>query len=250
MTFRRSERPARVARFALRFGYLAAGIAAATAVSGCPDGAELENPDRFIQYGGTAGTVGTTGGTGGATGGTGGAAAGTGGATGGTAGAGGATGGSAGMAMGGAAGSSAGSGMGATGGYPCDVRVALSKSCARTGCHSAIDHYADLDLSNPETVGAQLYNKPAMHGDINCAATGMPFRECMPAELPATCPQGALLIDPVTFENSWVYKKIMGDETCGDAMPLPPGNSVSNGWDAAGARRDCLIDFFRKITGP
>jgi hypothetical protein len=31
---------------------------------------------------------------------------------------------------------------------------------------------------------------------------------------------------------------------CGDPMPLAPGNSVSSGWNDA--RKECLIDFFRK----
>src|SRR5262245_53984876 len=100
----------------------------------------------------------------------------------------------------GGSGSSGGScpgGICGTGGYaglPCDVQVALSKSCARTGCHSALDHYADLDLSNPAAIAAQMVNKPALHGDINCAAPGMAFRECSPYELPYSCPTNALLI--------------------------------------------------------
>lgn len=246
MTSRPSARPPRRgAIIARNAAYLSLSLLAATALGGCPDGAELENPDRFPQAGIGGATGGATGGTGGATGGTGGATGGTAGAaTGGTAGA---TGGSAGMAQGGAAGTMASGGAGGTVSPLCDIQVALSKSCARTGCHSALDHYADLDLSNPAGVAAQMVGVAAMHGDINCAAPGTPFRECMPSELPATCPPaGTLLIDPTTFDNSWVVKKLNGDETCGDAMPLPPGDSVSNGWNDA--RKACLIDFFRQLS--
>lgn len=140
-----------------------------------------------------------------------------------------------------------GTGGGYAGGYSCDIQVALSKSCARTGCHSALDHYADLDLSNPAAIAAQMVNQPAQHGDINCAQPGTPFQECAPYELPYTCPPNALLIDGVNFDNSWVVRKLNGDESCGDAMPLPPGDSVSNGWNAA--RKSCLIDFFRSLAG-
>jgi hypothetical protein len=138
-----------------------------------------------------------------------------------------------------------------TGGYgagiDCDAQVALSKSCARTGCHSALDHYADLDLSNAAAIAAQMVDRPATHGDINCAAVGMPFRECTPSELPAGCPTNALLIDSANFEESWVIKKLHGDESCGDPMPLPPGDSISNGW--SDARRTCLEAFFRSLAG-
>jgi hypothetical protein len=240
MTSRPSERPSRAARFALRAAYASAGLAAALSVGGCPNGAELEDPDRFPQYAG-AGAGGATGGTGGATGGTGGA--------------GGATGGSAGMQTGGAAGSPAGAGgVAGTGGSGaaglCDVQVALSKSCARTGCHSALDHYANLDLSNPANA-AQLVGKMATYGDINCAMPGMPFRACTAAELPAACVPNTPLIAPsrADFDSSWVAKKLSGMDTgCGDPMPLPPGDSVSNGWNEA--RRLCLLDFFRNQAAP
>jgi hypothetical protein len=246
MTFRPSERPSQVARIVFRLAYPAAALALAMSLSGCPGGADLENPDRFIQYGGAGGT---TGGTGGVTGGTGGA-------TGGTAGA--QTGGTAGMGAGGTAGSGAGAGgamagSGGTGIVPlCDVQVALSKSCARTGCHSALDHYAGLDLSNPANVAA-LVGKAASFGDINCAMPGTPFRACMPSELPAGCVPGTVLIEATqaNFANSWIAKKMtVPKETlnCGDHMPLPPGDSVASGWNDA--RRDCLLDFFLKHAAP
>jgi hypothetical protein len=238
MTFRPSEPPQRVARLVLRIAYFGVGLAAALTVSGCPGGAELEDPDRFppVPQTGVGGSTPATGGSAGVGGGVGGAAGGAGMATGGVAGS------AAGAGAGGATAGSGGSGVT----YLCDVQMALSKSCARTGCHSALDKYADLDLSNPANA-AQLVNKPATFGDINCAPAGMPFRECMAAELPAGCVPGTLVIDSANFDNSWVLKKFNlpdAELNCGDPMPLPPGNSVSNGWNDA--RKECLIDFFRK----
>jgi hypothetical protein len=128
--------------------------------------------------------------------------------------------------------------------------AALYDGCARIGCHRAADMFAGLDLSTSEKA-REMVNKPATFGDINCSVPGMPFRACTPAELPAGCVPGTLLIDPLSFENSWVYKKLTmtGDElNCGDPMPLAPGNSVSNGW--SDERKQCLLDFFRSLAAP
>jgi hypothetical protein len=204
--------------------------------------------DPIVLDGGAFGVDGGTGGVGGAAGGVGGS-----GGVGGTIGAAPGVGGAA-PGVGGAPGGLGGTagGVGGSSDYfgdyvpSCDLQVALSKSCARTGCHSAIDHYADLNFFDIPGIPAMLLDQPATHGDINCAQPGMPFRECMPSELPATCPPNALLLDSANPENSWVLRKLRGDESCGDAMPLPPGNSVSNGWNEA--RRLCLEDYFLWIA--
>jgi hypothetical protein len=165
--------------------------------------------------------------------------------TGGAGGAGGSTGGV------GAEGAGAQGAFGGTGGSieytpSCDLPVAFSKSCARTGCHSALDAHADLDFSILSNIPAMLLDQPARHGDINCASPGMPFRECQPSELPAACPPNALLVDSANPDESWVIKKLRGESGCGDPMPLPPGNSVTSGWDAA--RQQCLEDYFYWIA--
>jgi hypothetical protein len=210
-----------------KIGYFATGLAVAVTMGGCPVGAELENPERF-----DTGVVGTGGA--GPTGGTGGSAGTTGGASGS---------GAAGTA--GAAAGSAGTG-GAT--FSCDVTEALTKSCGRTGCHSAAVHYADLTLIDPATVAEQMVGKMGTHGDIDCAPAGEPFRECMPNELPSDCATAGPLIDPANVDNSWVLKKLDPAYAlnCGAKMPAPPGDSASNGWSEA--RRQCLIDFFRSLA--
>jgi hypothetical protein len=208
-------------------------------VSGCPVGVELEDPDRFEQYvGGTGPTTGGASSVGGTTGGAGVAA------TGGTAGAGGAAAGAAGTA---------GTGAG-TWTWTCaeDVTVALKKNCSRAGCHSTLDKYANLDLTSPAAIAAQMVDKPATHGDIACQPAGQPFRACTAEELTALgCPPNAMLINSQNVEASWVITKLMGMQgECGDVMPIAPGNSPTNGWDAEGVRKQCYIDFFKSLAAP
>jgi hypothetical protein len=221
----------RLARLAPRAGSLTTGLALALTMSGCPDGADLENPDRFPPV------VAATGGS--STAGVGGSVAG-------------APAGGAGGATGGSAGAAAGSAGSAGMTFSCDVAYALANtskgSCGISGCHNATFHYADLTLVDPAALATALVDVPAMHGDINCAEAGQPFRECMPSELPAGCPQGALLIDSQNFEASWLVRKLdpnFVDGSCGNKMPAAPGNAADR-WTAE--RQQCLMDFFRSLV--
>jgi hypothetical protein len=149
-----------------------------------------------------------------------------------------------------------GSGTGGTGssgsieGAGCDVQVALRQSCARSGCHSALDRYGDLDLSDVSMVRSQMVDRQAPHSDIDCAEPGMPFRACSQDELSQFCPgstSAVKLIDSANPDASWVFRKLDGTQgMCGDAMPLPPGNSALNGWNDE--RRACLERFFRLLA--
>jgi hypothetical protein len=248
MILRDSAQPSWAARLAPRAAFLTLGLAVAATLSGCPDGGELENPEQNMQYvGGTTGVGGSTGGSagvGGATGGAGAAQAGTAGAPAGGAGAG--------------AGTAGGAGTGSnTWTWTCggEVKDALKQNCARAGCHSTTDMYAGLDLTDPTTFRALLVDKVAMHGDIGCNATGTPFRACTPEELVAKgCPPGVMLINSQNLDDSWLLKKmtltkaeLMG---CGDPMPISPGNTPANGWDAGGMRKACYIEFFRSLAAP
>jgi hypothetical protein len=133
----------------------------------------------------------------------------------------------------------------------CDLEEALDKSCARAGCHSAVDRLGGLDFSNPLTVASQMVDKPAPHSDINCAAAGEPYRVCTPDEIVQMCPGSTAvtkLIDSANPDESWVLRKLNGTQgMCGDAMPLPPGNTVDVGWTFE--RRTCLERFFRTLAG-
>jgi hypothetical protein len=220
-----------VARRVLRGTAFVLGLAVAAALSGCPGGAELENPDRFRQYdAATAGVGRTTGGAGMA-------------ATGG-------------MAVAGTAG---GAGTGATYVWDCavDVNVALQQNCGRSNCHAAPTAlqppYADLELTTVEKA-REMVNKPASYADIGCNGPGEPWRECGPTELPDGCVPGRLLINPINFEDSWVLRKMNAltklDLSCGELMPVPPGNAATYGWDANGVRKQCFIELFRSLAAP
>jgi len=224
-----SSGPSRLVNLRNRAAYFSAGLLLATTIAGCPQGADLENPERFVGEVGVGGSVGGTppiagmGGSAGAT-----AGAGAGGATAGTAGAGGAA---------------------PCPGFSCDVNEALLKSCGRTGCHNATAHYANLILTECSAVAAQMVDVAATHGDIDCAAPGEMFRPCTPAELPATCPQNVMLIDSTNFDNSWVMRKLdptFVADSCGIGMPAPPGNGTAAGW--SDARLACLTEFFRSLA--
>lgn len=247
MKVRPSARPFRLSSFAYHATYVSLGLLIAATLSGCPDGAELEAPERHLQYdagNGTGGTGGASGGAGGATGGT----AGVGGAAGASAGAGGAS-----AGTGGAAGGGAGTGT-ATWTWNCPEPLegpqgALVKSCARPACHNSASKYARLDLTNPATFKDLMVDKIAMHEDITCNAPGTPSRVCTPDELITVkgCPTDAMLIDSANFENSWLVKKMnMQFGMCGNRMPYPPGDAVSNGW--SDARKACLLEFFRSLA--
>jgi hypothetical protein len=205
----------------------------ALTLGGCPGGAVLEDPDRFPQYpGGTSGAP---------------SASGAGGAGGETAGAGGSVGGA-----GAGAGGSAGAGSGGSGGgvvFSCDVAVAMKNSCSRSGCHNATLHAANLDLSDLAANAALLVDRPALHPEIGCNTPGTPYRECTPEELTARgCPT-AMLIDSANFENSWVVKKLKGEQMmCGGDMPEIPGDSAGVGW--SDARRTCLLEYFQSLIPP
>ncbi len=190
--------------------------------------------------GGAGGTAGTMAGSGAAAGtATGsGAAAGT--ATGSGATAGTTTGGGARGGAGGFSGNPNGAGGGVID-VPCgdsDITTRLKANCSRTGCHNALDHFSELDLSDPGA-GGLLVDRRAVFGDISCAAPGEVFRACDPP--PDACPKGALLVDSQHPEQSWMILKMRDAEGCGDLMPLAPGNSTSNGWGPEA--QTCIEDW-------
>jgi hypothetical protein len=150
--------------------------------------------------------------------------------------------------IGGGSGGTGGPGVGETYVPLCDLQPSLKQNCARAGCHSTLDRYAGLDLADPTQVAAQMVDKVATHGDINCQVVGMPFRACTPAELVAIgCPPNALLIDSANPEESWVLKKLRDEQgLCGDSMPIAPGNSRANGWSED--RRVCYEHWIYEMA--
>lgn len=191
------------------------GLSLPLALTACPGGADLEDPERFgLGAGAVAG-----------------AGAGAGGATAGTAG------------VGGSAGATAGSGgsAGMVTYVPpqCDWQSPLAAQCARAGCHNASFTAADLDLTLAG-VENRLINVNAPHSDITCPNPdgGLLKVPCVPESCPT-----AKLVDTEVPANSWMLKKIVGTEVgeCGMAMPIAPGELLP-------AEKDCLIQWVNAMA--
>jgi hypothetical protein len=193
-------------------------IAASVAVSAAAGCAGADDPAS------TGGTGGTTGGTGGTTGG---------------------TPGSGGMGTGGMG----VAGMGApitTGPLPdvgCDYTTTITKSCAIAGCHKAVEKAGGLNMTVEPALRDRLVDVASKHSQIDCDP-GTAYMECVPP--PAACPTGAKLIDRAVPANSWVLKKLDGGASCGDAMPLAPGDDAATGWGPAS--KTCLQTFFNALA--
>ena len=171
---------------------------------GCPEPADLQNAGTYPAPASTGGSA------------TAGAAAG-GSATAGTA-----TGGSAtaGTATG-------GSGM-VGGGAECEsacLKALIADTCKT--CHGkALKLAGTLDMES-DGLTARLKNKPAEHP--------MPGAGAM-------CPTGDKLIDTMTPANSWLLKKVSGQQgTCGSAMPSGDG--------LAGADLTCFQTYVACVAG-
>lgn len=162
-----------------KWGSFPGAIALGWLAVGCPQPADLENPDAYNKNppGGPTGAGGS------------------------------------------AAGSGTTAGAGGSGAPPNCESDCINKLFT-VGSACAICHYANvppdalslgkLDLSPGYT--ARMRDKPAAHVDINFA----PF----PA---GTCPSADLLINTTTPGESWLWKKVNGDQgTCGTRMPQPP----------------------------
>lgn len=119
----------------------------------------------------------------------------------------------AGTSTGGGATAGTGTGGGAPAGDPCET--ACIKEMFQTSanlcklCHSAPPalNSAKLDLAS-DGFTARLKNVPATHSELAMGMTA------------ADCPTGDKLIDTATPANSWLLKKIHGEQgNCGTAMP-------------------------------
>lgn len=155
------------------------------------------------------------------------------------------TGGAAGSAAGGApTAGAAGSGAGSTGlpDVGCDYVMALSRSCAISGCHNSRQISGDLDLTADAGLRSRLVDVPAKHSMIVCDPS-MLDSFCVPA----ACPTNAKLLDSANPDASWLFAKIGLTPTgCGDQMPMAPGNAADR-WTEA--NQTCLQTFFRALAG-
>jgi hypothetical protein len=191
----------------------------AAALVGCGGTAEDDPPAAGNGSGATGGSGGSGGGSGS---GSGGSAAGA-------------------APMAGAAGAAAGNTGAPLPDVGCDYTMAIGRSCAIAGCHTAKDAYGGLNLTVDMGLRSRLVDVPAKHADIICDIT-KPDEFCRPA----ACPSNAKLLDSANPDASWVFAKLgMTPTGCGDQMPLPPGNAADR-WTAE--RQECLQKFFRALA--
>jgi hypothetical protein len=212
-----------------------ASICTVALLAGCS--AEPADPPGTGGASNTAGTAGT----GGSTAGTGGSTAGTGGSTAGT---------------GGSAGSVAG-GSGGTGGVPyvspivlnCPWEDTLKKSCSIAGCHAyargTAVPWAGLILVPDEGLISRLKDVTGTLGDINCSPDVNLYVKCEVP--PPSCSPlvGAKLVNSQSPEESLIMKKLEA-VSCGDVMPVAPGDSAMTGWGPE--RKACIQDLVRAIA--
>ena len=213
------ERPSRPLTLRSALLFVGLGIGLIVTQSGCPAGADLDNPEQWGDRlsGGAPATGGATATGGMATGGTGNAGAGSGGmknwvldnAT-------------------------------VTCNAGLDAATVITADCAKGGCHKGALAAGGLDLTFP-TIANKTKDVPATHEGIQCSAPTEPYMECVPT----TCPTGALIVDSANPDASWVLKKLDGSAKalpCGDTMP------DANYATASPDRLACVQAAFRAIA--
>jgi hypothetical protein len=155
-------------------------------LSGCPGGADLEDPSRFVPIG-----VATGGGSG----------------------------------SGAGVGATGGAGTSGSTFVPpaCDYRSVIQASCGSDGCHHTTPNIAaaaGLDL-RAEGVEARLIGQLAPHAGLTCPNPdgGLPV-PCVPPG----CDPTDVFVKPGDPAGSYLLKKIAGTHgDCGRAMPILPG---------------------------
>lgn len=173
------------------------GLFLALSLTGCPGGADLENPERFPQLSTATGGTGAGGM--------------------GTAGMGTAATSSGGMGTGGTG--MAGTGTGGSGVtqplvVDCDYAAVLN-TCATLGCHTSLNS-SGLNLTPDDGLVARLKDQPAQHMGIYC---GLKLCDTQPSDC-----KDALLVNSADPDSSWLLLKLQGQQgNCGDQMPAPGG---------------------------
>ncbi len=170
----------------------ALGVSFLLTLSGCPQGADLEDPEKYGLTGGNSSMNGSGGSTGGSSPGTGGT-----------------TGGSAGTA--------------ATLTVDCGTDTyqnVLTTNCATPGCHkgsSLAPAISMLNLVPDSGLVSRIKDVKAVHGDIYVGDATTP-------SVPASCDPNALLVNSANPSASWILAKINGTQNdCGSQMPSAGG---------------------------
>ena len=186
------------------------GVSVLFILSGCPQGAELEDPAKYGLTGGNSSMTGSGGSTGGSS-----------------------------AASGGMTGGSAGTGATLTVDCGTDTyQNVLSKNCANlAGCHKAsttIPTASMLNLTPDAGLVGRIKDVKALHGDITCSPD---FAPCNPA----SCDPNALLVNSANPGASWILAKIKGNQAdCGTQMPDIGGPPA--------AAETCLENFVAAVA--
>jgi hypothetical protein len=142
--------------------------AALAGLSGCPQGADLEDPERFAIGDGTTGGTSSTGGSGGG---------------------------------------STGCSLGLTLPISCDWQTGLTKSCAISSCHGKVLAYAELLLTVDECLFDRLKDVTGTIGDVNCGPIGS-FDPCETPPSQCQHLVGKKLVDSANPDESLLLKKL------------------------------------------
>jgi len=196
---------------ASRAGLLFGGLTLALVLSGCPQGAELENPDAWAGRFGTAGTGMGTGGT------------------------------ATGPVLDWATAVCDPSLDNTATAVPASADF-MTKTCAKSFCHGP-NFVAGLDLRTDDGFAKRIKDVQAMHGSIPC--TDDVTKNCIPASCP---PAGmAKLVDSQNPSMSWMIAKatqssmVGGTDGCGDNMPPSTGLTVD-------LQKQCLINVVNAVA--
>ena len=135
-------------------------------------------------------------------------------------------------------------------GVTCDWVTAMKANCAISSCHGKLFQYGHLLLTPDvnDSMGrdfiARLKDVTASLADVDCDP-GSGYVAC-------TSPMGgcvdytsAKLVDSANPDASFVFTK-MGGATCGNQMPVAPGDSPTSGWGEE--RRACIESMVRGIA--
>ena len=130
----------------------------------------------------------------------------------------------------------------------CDAPAELRSYCAKGGCHNAVSHAANLDLTPDDFLVARTLNRRPL-----LTITRIDVGECRPEDCPSV--EGTFLIDGDDPEQSWMLAKMAPfvpgittntlDMGCGDAMPTFNTTGIASYSDQT---LGCLKDFFLAIA--
>jgi hypothetical protein len=189
--------------------------AALVGLAGCPQGAELEDPDKYGPINNTGGTAPTAG-----------------------------SGGSGGGQAGGAPVCPTGGTAETIPNVTCDWATAVTKSCAISSCHGRLFQYGGLLLTPDSGFTCRVKDKVVTLADVDCDPDPVDYLAC--TEPPTECQPfvGHKVVDSANPDASFMLTKMLPG--CGNIMPLAPGDSEEVGWNEE--RRACIESLVRAIA--